>query len=115
MSNLRVCAVQFKASDSPSLFELQRLLLCTSDVYKSLAKTAAEGKIPIPEEAQLGGTTANAGRGPLVWDEFAAAGAADWDDFQDEGPHQHPTLGPQAVCVGFQHAHAPVGMHSESL
>ena len=64
--------------------ELQNLLKQTADVYRSLVQHAKAASVPVPSEAQLG-TGVKRGPDELEYDEFAAANATDWDDFQDEG------------------------------
>ena len=76
--------------------ELQKMLKSATVMWKQLARAATFAKVPIPAEAQMTPPPAAAanGNGPdggaqnpgaLVWDEFAAANAADWDGFKDEG------------------------------
>lgn len=76
--------MQLRAEDRGSVTDLQNLLRQTAEVYTNLVQHAKAASVPIPPEAQLGGGVK---RGPdeLQYDEFAAANAADWDDFQDEG------------------------------
>lgn len=76
--------MQLRAEDRGSVTDLQNLLRSTAEVYTNLVQHAKAASVPIPPEAQLG---AGVNRGPeeLQYDEFAAASAADWDDFQDEG------------------------------
>jgi len=50
-------------------------------------------RLPVPPEAQLG-TGVKRGPDQLEYDEFAAANATDWDDFQDEG------MGCLSGCAG---------------
>ena len=91
--------VQMAEKPKEGLEELQRMLRSVSTMYRQLARAATVTKVPIPPEAQLipspaaaAAAAANgdaaqrpAGPGPLFWDEYAAANAADWDDFNDEG------------------------------
>ena len=63
--------------------DLQTLLKNTAEVYRNLVQHANAAGIPVPEEAQMGGGMR--GPGQLDYDEFAAANATDWEDFQDEG------------------------------
>ena len=76
--------LQLRGEDRGSVTDLQNQLRQTAEVYKNLVQHAKAASVPIPPEAQLG---AGVKRGPeeLQYDDFAAAGAADWDDFQDEG------------------------------
>lgn len=77
-------AVQLRGEDRTSVTELQNLLKQTAEVYRSLVQHAKAASIPVPSEAQLG-TGVKRGPEELEYDEFAAANATDWDDFQDEG------------------------------
>ena len=79
----RLC-VQLRGEDRTSVTELQSLLKQTADVYRSLVQHAKAASVPVPSEAQLG-TGVKRGPDELEYDEFAAANATDWDDFQDEG------------------------------
>lgn len=45
----------------------------------------------MPPEARLGGGGSSA-ESALAWNEFAAADAADWDNFDDEGAAPHELL-----------------------
>ena len=65
--------------------ELQSLLKQTAEVYRSLVQHAKAASVPVPPEAQLGFGGVKRGPEEMQYDEFAAANAADWDDFQDEG------------------------------
>ena len=64
--------------------DLQNLLRQTAEVYRNLVQHAKAASVPVPPEAQLG-TGIKRGPDELEYDEFAAANATDWDDFQDEG------------------------------
>lgn len=80
--------------------ELQKMLKSATVMWKQLFRAATLARVPIPPEAAMtpprAVATANGnapdaatpGPGALVWDEFAAANAADWDDFKDEGEQQ---------------------------
>lgn len=76
--------MQLRGEDRTSVTELQNLLKQTAEVYRSLVQHAKAASIPVPSEAQLG-TGVKGGPDDLEYDEFAAANATDWDDFQDEG------------------------------
>lgn len=76
--------MQLRGEDRTSVTELQNLLKQTADVYRSLVQHAKAASVPVPSEAQLG-TGVKRGPDELEYDEFAAANATDWDDFQDEG------------------------------
>ena len=76
--------MQLRGEDRTSVTELQSLLKQTAEVYRSLVQHAKAASVPVPPEAQLG-TGVKRGAEELQYDEFAAANAADWDDFQDEG------------------------------
>ena len=82
-----MCAcLQLRAEDRGSVTDLQTLLKNTAEVYRNLVQHANAAGIPVPEEAQMGGGMR--GPGQLDYDEFAAANATDWEDFQDEGAPQ---------------------------
>lgn len=84
--------MQLRGEDRTSVTELQNLLKQTAEVYRSLVQHAKAASIPVPSEAQLG-TGVKRGPNELDYDEFAAANATDWDDFQDEGePSSHRGL-----------------------
>jgi len=76
--------LQLRGEDRTSVTELQNLLKQTAEVYRSLVQHAKAASVPVPPEAQLG-TGVKRGPDQLEYDEFAAANATDWDDFQDEG------------------------------
>lgn len=76
--------MQLRGEDRTSVTELQNLLKQTAEVYRSLVQHAKAASVPVPSEAQLG-TGVKRGPDELEYDEFAAANATDWDDFQDEG------------------------------
>ncbi len=76
--------VQLRGEDRTSVTDLQNLLRQTAEVYRSLVQHAKAASVPVPPEAQLG-TGVKRGPDELEYDEFAAANATDWDDFQDEG------------------------------
>ena len=76
--------MQLRGEDRTSVTELQNLLKQTAEVYRSLVQHAKAASVPVPSEAQLG-TGVKRGPDELDYDEFAAANATDWDDFQDEG------------------------------
>ena len=77
--------MQLRGEDRTSVTELQSLLKQTAEVYRSLVQHAKAASVPVPPEAQLGSGGVKRGPEELQYDEFAAASAADWDDFQDEG------------------------------
>lgn len=79
-----VLLLQLRGEDRTSVTELQNLLKQTAEVYRSLVQHAKAASVPVPPEAQLG-TGVKRGPDQLEYDEFAAANATDWDDFQDEG------------------------------
>lgn len=81
--------------------DLQNLLRQTAEVYTNLVQHAKAASVPIPPEAQLGGGGVKRGPEELQYDEFAAAGAADWDDFQDEGMRLQMFV----VCQTFRAKH----------
>ncbi|KAL3162274.1 hypothetical protein ABBQ32_009966 [Trebouxia sp. C0010 RCD-2024] len=81
---LRTLRDKLRGEDRTSVTELQNLLKQTAEVYRSLVQHAKAASIPVPSEAQLG-TGVKRGPNELDYDEFAAANATDWDDFQDEG------------------------------
>ena len=76
--------MQLRGEDRTSVTDLQNLLKQTAEVYRSLVQHAKAASVPVPSEAQLG-TGVKRGPDELEYDEFAAANATDWDDFQDEG------------------------------
>lgn len=82
--------MQLRGEDRTSVTELQNLLRQTAEVYRSLVQHAKAASVPVPSEAQLG-TGVKRGPDQLEYDEFAAANATDWDDFQDEGAPSHTT------------------------
>lgn len=80
--DLTVLKANVKDGDSDHVWELTRLLAVTTDTYNSLLDQAEACGIPLSAEAKP--------RVPmpelrLEWDDSAAAFAADWHDFQDEG------------------------------
>jgi hypothetical protein len=85
--------LQLRGEDRTSVTELQNLLKQTAEVYRSLVQHAKAASVPVPPEAQLG-TGVKRGPDQLEYDEFAAANATDWDDFQDEG------MGCLSGCAG---------------
>lgn len=82
---LRTLRDKLRGEDRTSVTELQSLLKQTAEVYRSLVQHAKAASVPVPPEAQLGSGGVKRGPEELQYDEFAAANAADWDDFQDEG------------------------------
>ena len=82
--------MQLRGEDRTSVTELQNLLRQTAEVYRSLVQHAKAASVPVPSEAQLG-TGVKRGPDQLEYDEFAAANATDWDDFQDEGARPETT------------------------
>lgn len=67
---------------------LQRLLLQSADTHRSLMELASATAVDVPQEAAMAaGKSADAELGPRVlqWSDFVAAGAADWQDFDNEG------------------------------
>ena len=75
--------VQPAQDDKAGPAEVQALLKSTAEVYRNLLQHAKAANVPVPREAQL--TDGKPQPSGLDYDEFAAAGAADWDDFQDQG------------------------------
>ena len=95
---MMVGCVQMAENPKEGAEELQQMLRSVATLYKQLARAATTTRVGIPPEARLGVPPAGAaaaasngnaagqpGPGPLIWDEYAAANAADWDDFKDEG------------------------------
>lgn len=76
--------LQLRGEDRTSVTDLQNLLKQTAEVYRNLVQHAKAASVPVPPEAQLG-TGVKRGPDEMEYDEFAAANATDWDDFQDEG------------------------------
>ena len=76
--------LQLRGEDRTSVTDLQTLLKQTAEVYRNLVQHAKAASVPVPPEAQLG-TGVKRGPDEMEYDEFAAANATDWDDFQDEG------------------------------
>ncbi|KAK9844100.1 hypothetical protein WJX81_004424 [Elliptochloris bilobata] len=74
---------KLKAEDEGAAAELKRLLRSTAAVYRTLLSHAEAARVEVPPEARLGG--GSSAESALVWNEFAAADAANWDNFDDEG------------------------------
>ena len=67
---------------------LVRLLVQSAQTHRSLMELATATAVDVPQEAALGpGKSASDELGPRVlqWSDFVAAGAADWQEFDDEG------------------------------
>ena len=86
-------------------FHLQRLLQQSAHTHRSLLQLASATAVDVPPEAALtAGRSTNEELGPRVlqWSDYVAAGAADWQDFDDEGafwaPHARPQLPSACVC-----------------
>ena len=101
--------VQMEAGDqAAATSNLQDLLKRSAGLHTSLVELAQAAAVEIPEEATLlagGGKASDEPPGPriLQWSDFVAAGAADWEDFEDEGESWAvwlPLIGiePQAYC-----------------
>ncbi|DBB00571.1 TPA: hypothetical protein ACH3X3_002269 [Trebouxia sp. C0006] len=113
---LRTLRDKLRGEDRTSVTELQNLLKQTAEVYRSLVQHAKAASVPVPPEAQLG-TGVKRGPDQLEYDEFAAANATDWDDFQDEGfvvvsalPNDSRYVSPAST-----RAPSPMGSRAESF
>ena len=82
-------ASQLEQGDQLSAtFHLQRLLKQSAQTHSSLMQLASATAVDVPPEAALAaGRSTNEELGPRVlqWSDYVAAGAADWQEFDDEG------------------------------
>ena len=82
-------ASQLEQGDQLSAtFHLQRLLKQSAQTHSSLLQLASATAVDVPPEAALAaGRSTNEELGPRVlqWSDYVAAGAADWQEFDDEG------------------------------
>lgn len=96
--------MQLEAGDqAAATSNLQSLLKRSAQLYTSLTELASAAAVDVPEEAQLSAGNAKADDEPpgpriLQWSDFVAAGAADWEDFEDEGRPAQAAM-PSAACI----------------
>ena len=103
----RAPGMQLEQGDQLSAtFHLQRLLRQSAQTHSSLLQLASATAVDVPPEAALGAArSTNEELGPRVlqWSDYVAAGAADWQDFDDEGgPHALPVSCPGVQGLGAQ-------------
>lgn len=77
-----ILKANFTADDSDHVHELRRLLAVTADTYNSLVEQAMAAGVTLPADAQ---TKVPPPDLRMEWNNHAAALAADWHDFEDEG------------------------------
>ena len=98
-------------------FHLQRLLQQSAQTHRSLLQLASATAVDVPPEAALtAGRSTNEELGPRVlqWSDYVAAGAADWQDFDDEGAFLATSarLRLPPACVHSRQAPAAAAMAS---